>query len=123
MIVRRLVSRRAVRKGSTEEEPRRKRAARFLLVICTVGLLTGIAAWLNVWPFGNVQAMIAAVFGSGTVQVPAQSVFPAAQPVHKVVDVYDTPPAGHPTSAPPRRTSPTGSPTQEPRESPEPGDH
>jgi len=119
MIVRRLVSRRAVRKGSTEEEPRRKRAGRFLLVIFTVGLLTGIAAWLNVWPFGNVQAMIAAVFGSGTVQVPAQSVFPAVQPVHKVVDVYDTPPA---RSAPPSRTQPGASPTGEPRESPEPGD-
>lgn len=119
MIVRRLVSRRAARKGSTAEEPKRERAARFVVIVLSAGLLAGVSAWLNIWPFGNVQQIIAAVFGSGTVQVSAVSVFPSVGPVHKVVDVYSTPPP-RTTSAPPRTTNPT--PPTSPQESPEPGD-
>ena len=123
MIVRRLVSRRAARKGSTAEEPKRERAARFVVVVLSAGLLAGVSAWLNIWPFGNVQQIIAAVFGSGTVQVPAASVFPSVGPVQKVVDVYDAPPSRQ-TSAPPRATSrPTAQPTAEPSETAEPGDN
>lgn len=120
MIVRRLVSRRAARKGSTEEEPRRERAARFVVIVLSAGLLAGVSAWLSIWPFGNVQQIVAAVFGSGTIQVPAQTVFPSVGPVHKVVDVYDTPPPARRTTSPTQPPQSGGSP--EPRESPEPGD-
>ncbi|HET7420651.1 MAG TPA: hypothetical protein VFL27_09740 [Candidatus Dormibacteraeota bacterium] len=91
MIVRRLASRRLVKSGSTEEEPRRRRAKRFLLAILVAGLLSGVDAWLGIWPFGNVQALIQTAFPN-THQVPAQSVFPPVQPTHKTVDVYEPPP-------------------------------
>ena len=114
MIVRRLASRRLVRNGSTEEEPRRKRAARFLLIIFTAGVFAGVAAWLDVWPFGNIHTLIAEVFGSGgPSQIDAQTVYPSVAPVQKTVDVYATPP-------PARRTQPTAPASSRPHASPSP---
>lgn len=103
MIVRRLASRRLVKSGSTEEEPRRRRAARFVLAILIAGLLSFIAAWTGIWPFGSVQALIKTAFPN-TLQLPAQTVFPPVQPTHKTVNVYDHAPA-------PPRSEPTRPPT------------
>lgn len=117
MIVRRLAARRLVRSGSTEEEPRRKRAARFVLAILVAGVLSGAAAWLGVWPFGGVHAMLQKTFGPPQ-QLPALAVFPAVQPTHKTVDVYDPapparssqPPVAAPTAAPSSKPTPSHSP-------------
>lgn len=117
MIVRRLAARRLVRTGSTEEEPRRRRAARFVLAILIAGLLAFIAAWLGVWPFGNVQALIKTGFPN-TQQLPAQAVFPSVQPTHKTVDVYDPAPA-QPRTAPTQPPS-TAAPRTTPRPTPRP---
>lgn len=108
MIVRRLASRRLVKSGSTEEEPRRKRAARFLVLILGSGAFAGMAAALGIWPFGSFQTLYAEVFPTaGPPEVLASSVFPAAQPIHKTVDVYQTP-------APSRRSQPAAAPTARP---------
>lgn len=115
MIVRRLASRRLVRTGSTEEEPRRRRAARFLLAILIAGLLSGVDAWLGLWPFGSVHAMLKNAF-SAAQQLPAQSVFPPVQPTHRTVDVYDPPPVQKPTSEPTHNPSPH--PSHSPRPTP-----
>ena len=114
MIVRRLASRRLVKKGSTEQEPRRKRAARFLLVVFAAGAFSGLAAWLGVWPFGNIHTLIAEVFGStgGPPQISATNVYPSVQPVHRTVDVYDP--------AAPRRAEPTQKASPGPSQSPGP---
>ena len=128
MIVRRLASRRLVKSGSTEEEPRRKRAARFTVLILGSGIFAGTAAAIGIWPFGSFQTLYAQVFPTdGAAQVSAVTIFPAAQPIHKTVDVYQTPapvrrsqPAPVPTSGP--TAAPAPEPT-EPQESPEPGDH
>ena len=118
MIVRRLAARRLVKAGSTEEEPRRKRAARFLLMILGTGVFAGTAASLGIWPFGSFQTLFAEVVPrSGPPAVSAQSIFPPAQPIHKTVDVYASPPPARraqPTAAP------TARPTQAPRSSPSP---
>jgi hypothetical protein len=114
MIVRRLAARRLVKTGSTEEEPRRKRAARFLLVIFGAGTLAGTAASLGIWPFGSFQTLFAEVVPrSGPPLISAQSIFPPVQPVHKTVDVYATAP-------PVRRTQPTANPTDRPSQPPRP---
>lgn len=124
MIVRRLASRRLVKKGSTEEEPRRKRATRFLLLVFAAGAFSGLAAWLDVWPFGNVHTLITEVFGStaGPPQISATSVFPSVQPVHRTVDVYDPAPARRTQPPPQPGPSPSGSPqpSGSPRPSPPP---
>lgn len=119
MIVRRLAARRLVKTGSTEEEPRRRRAARFLLAILVAGLFSGIAAWLDVWPFGSVHALLNDAF-SNPPQLPAQTVFPPVQPTHRTVDVYDPAPAGAKTSEPSQPSQPpaTGSPRPTPRPTP-----
>lgn len=117
MIIRRLAARRLVKSGSTAEEPRRRRAARFLLAILIAGLLSGIDAWLGLWPFGNVQAMLKNAFGTAQ-PLPAQTVFPPVQPTHRTVDVYDPPPVqrsqapatSRPTANPGTTPRPTGSP-------------
>jgi len=112
MIVRRLAARRLVKTGSTEEEPRRKRAARFLLVILGTGVFAGTAAALGIWPFGSFQTLFAEVVPhSGPPEVSANSIFPPAQPIHKTVDVYASPP-------PVRRTQPTAAPTSRPPATP-----
>ena len=119
MIVRRLASRRLVKSGSTEEEPRRRRLARFVLAIIIAGLLAFIAAWLGIWPFGNVEALIKTAFPN-TQQLPAQVVFPSVQPTHRTVDVYDPAPAP-PRSAPappPSTATPRTSPRPTPRPTP-----
>jgi len=121
MIVRRLAARRLVKSGSTEEEPRRKRAARFLLAILIAGLISGVDAWLGLWPFGSVQALVKNALGTAQ-QLPAQAVFPSVQPTYKTVDVYDPPPASRPapTSQPTSRPTPSHSPRPTPRGSPSP---
>ena len=124
MIVRRLAARRLVRKGSTEEEPKRKRGFRFFLVIFTAGTLAGSAAWLGIWPFGNVQRLVKDVFGNGSNPViAAKTVFPSVQPTHQTVNVYDPAPPARQT-APPAQQSPRPSqsplPSGSPRPSPPP---
>ena len=119
MIVRRLASRRLVKSGSTTEEPRRRRAARFVLAILIAGLLSFIAAWTGLWPFGNVQALIKTAFPN-TQQLPAQILFPPVQPTHKTVDVYDpapAPPRSAPTQ-PPSTATPRTTPMTTPRTTP-----
>jgi NAD-dependent SIR2 family protein deacetylase len=112
MIVRRLASRRLVRNGSTEEEPRRKRAARFLVLIVGSGIFAGTAAALGIWPFGSFQAMYAEVFPTGgPSELSAASIFPSVAPIQKTVDVYQTP-------RPVRRSQPTAAPTSRPAASP-----
>lgn len=127
MIVRRLAARRLVRTGSTEEEPPRKRAARFLIIILVAGTLAGVASYLGVWPFANVQTLVKQTFGGGKPQIAAKTIFPPVQPVHKVVNVYDPAPAPQPTAAPttppPKatpRATPRATPSASPRGSPPP---
>lgn len=100
MIVRRLASRRLVRTGSTEEEPRRKRVLRFFVLSFGTGIFGGIAAALGIWPFGSFQTLYAELFPTGgPPQLSATTIFPAAQPIHKTVDLYQSP-------APVRRSEP-----------------
>lgn len=123
MIVRRLASRGVVRRGSTEEEPRRRRASRYLLIIFSAGALAGLASLLGVWPFGDVRAEIERWLYGTPPPIQASSIFPAVQPVHQLVNVYDPPPATHrtaPQPTSPATKSPTASPT--PRTSPPPDD-
>ncbi|HET9781503.1 MAG TPA: hypothetical protein VFR33_06965 [Candidatus Dormibacteraeota bacterium] len=124
MIVRRLASRRLVKRGSTEEEPRRKRAVRFLIFILGSGIFAGAAAAIGIWPFGSLQTLYAEVFpANGAPALAASTVFPSAQPIQKTVDVYASPKPWPPayTSRPaPAPPPPQQSP--EPQESPEPGD-
>jgi hypothetical protein len=123
MIVRRLAARKLVKHGSTEEEPRRKRAARFVLIIFAAGTLAGLAAWLDLWPFGSIQTLLADVFGSsGPPQVSAQSIFPPVQPTHKTVDVYATPPPPRPRPRPTSSAAPAGPPHPQPSATPSPPD-
>jgi hypothetical protein len=121
MIVRRLAARRLVKSGSTEEEPRRKRAAPFLLAILVAGLISGADAWLGLWPFGSVQAVLKSALGTAP-QLPAQVVFPSVQPTHKTVDVYDPPPVSRPAppAQPTSRPTPSYSPRPTPSYSPRP---
>jgi hypothetical protein len=112
MIVRRLASRRLVRSGSTEEEPRRKRTFRFLVLVFGSGIVAGTAAALGIWPFGSFQALYAEVVpSSGPPQLSATSIFPAAKPIHKTVDVYQSP-------APVRRSVPPATPSSRPTPGP-----
>ena len=92
MIVRRMAARGAVRRGSTDKEPRRKRAARYLLIIFSAGALAGLASLIGVWPFGDVKAEIDRLVYGTPPQIQASSIFPPVQPVHQVVNVYDPPP-------------------------------
>ena len=103
MIVRRLAARRLVRKGSTEPEPPRRRARRFFVWTVAAGGVAGAAAWLSLWPFGHFESIVRDVFGSGTVEVRADAVFPSVAPTQKVVNVYDppTPTRRPPAAAPP----------------------
>jgi hypothetical protein len=121
MIVRRLAARRLVKSGSTEEEPRRKRAKRFLLAILVAGLISGVDAGLGLWPFGSVQALVKNALVTAQ-QLPAQAVFPSVQPTHRTVDVYDPPPMSGtaPTSQPTSRPTPSHSPRPTPSHSPRP---
>lgn len=108
MIVRRLASRRLVKSGSTQEEPRRKRAIRFLVLIVGSGGFAGAAAAVGIWPFGSFQALYAEVFPpSSAPALAASTIFPTAQPIHKTVDVYQSP-------APVRRSQPTAAPSHRP---------
>ena len=91
MIVRRLASRRLVKHGSTEEEPRRKRAGRFVVLILGSGGFAGVAAAIGIWPFGSFQTLYAEAFPATVPAVAASSIFPAAQPIHQTVDVYASP--------------------------------
>lgn len=111
MIVRRLASRRLVKSGSTEEEPRRKRAARFVLAILLAGVLSGVAAWVGIWPFGSVHALIQSSLNPPS-QLPAEKIFPPVQPTHRTVDVYD--PALQQRSQPPTTAHPTPGTTPQP---------
>lgn len=128
MIVRRLAARGVVKTGSTEEEPRRKRAKRFLLIVFSFGALSGVLALLGIPPFGNIQTLINQVFYSAPNPVSASSIFPPVPPVHKVVDVYDPPPpaahrsAPNPPPAPVAQPTPTGTPRPTPSGSPPPDD-
>jgi hypothetical protein len=114
MIVRRLAARGLARTGSTEEDPRRKRAAKYLLIIFSAGAISGVAALIGLGPFGDLRALINGWVYGGPGQITASSVFPAVQPTHKTVNVYDPPPPARSTSRP---TSPA---TSNPQASPSP---
>jgi hypothetical protein len=124
MIVRRLASRGVVRRGSTDQEPRRKRGSRYLLIIFSAGALAGLASLLGVWPFGDVRAEINRWLYRVPPAIQASTIFPAVQPVHQVVNVYDPPPATHkpiPQPTSPATDRPHASPTDRPHASPTPG--
>jgi len=118
MIVRRLAARGVVKTGSTEEEPRRKRAKRFLLIVFSFGALSGVLALLGIPPFGNLQTLINQLFYSGPNTISASTLFPPVQAVHKVVDVYDPPPPAAHRSAPNPVAAPQPTPTRTPRPTP-----
>ena len=126
MIVRRLAARGLARAGSTEEDPRRKRAKRYLLIVFSAGAISGLAALIGIGPFGDLRALINEWVYGGPSQINASAVFPVAQPSHKTVDVYDpAPPArstSRPTSAPTSRPVASPSPTRSPRPTPSPDD-
>lgn len=110
MIVRRLAARGVVRRGSTEKEPRRRRASRYLLIIFSAGALTGVASLLGVWPFGGVHALVDRLLYSSPSQIAASTIFPPVPPVHQVVNVYDPPPASRSSAPKPPATGPTSPP-------------
>ena len=91
MITRRLAARGLVRKGSTEPQRPRRRAGRFLTLALTAGALAGAAAWLQVWPFGQMDTLVPEAARSQP-QLSAQSLFPPVTPKPRTVDVYDPPP-------------------------------
>lgn len=126
MIVRRLASRGLAHAGSTDADPRRKRASRYLLIIFSAGAISGLAALIGIGPFGDLRALVNAAVYGGPGEIRASEVFPSAQPTHKTVNVYDPPPAAA-QPAPTRTAAPAGSPprpTAEPTAEPtEPGDH
>ena len=119
MIVRRLAARRLVKPGSTAEDPARRRATRFVVVIFAAGVLSGAVAWLAFGPLGDIQGLVQDIFAGGPAQVPAQALFPSPEPAHRTVNVYDSPkPVSRPTTAPHHDdTAPPAS-----RTTPEPGD-
>jgi hypothetical protein len=119
MIVRRLAARRLVKPGSTAEEPVRRRATRFVVVVFAAGVLSGAAAWLAFGPFGDVQGLVLDIFAGGPAQISAQEIFPKPAPTHRVVDVYDPPAPGTSLPAPPPSRAASTPPAER---SSEPGD-
>ena len=129
MIVRRLAARGLARTGSTEEDPRRKRAKRYLLIVFSAGAISGLAALIGVGPFGDLRHLIDETIYGGPAEINASSLFPAAKPTYKTVDVYDPAPPARPTStagpsaAPtPSAAASTPSPRRSPRPTPTPDD-
>lgn len=126
MIVRRLAARGLTSAGSTEEDPRRRRAYRFLLIVFSAGAISGLAALIGLGPFGDLRALINVWIYGGPNQIQASSVFPLPQPTHKTVDVYASPPAARATSRPTEggggTANPSPRPSGSPRTSPPPDD-
>ena len=122
MIVRRLVARGLARTGSTEEDPRRRRAKRYLLIVFSAGTISGLAALIGLGPFGDLQVLINDWVYGGPAAINASAVFPTPAPTHRTVDVYDPAPVSRPTSQPTTQPTvrPTSSPTRRPRSSPSP---
>jgi hypothetical protein len=122
MIVRRLAARGLVRTGSTEEDPRRRRAYRYLLIIFSAGAISGVAALIGLGPFSDLRVLINDWVYGGPGQIQASSLFPVAQPTHKTVDVYDPPPpaAVRATNPPSSTTHPQPSLSPMPSGSPRP---
>lgn len=118
MIVRRLAARGLARAGSTDEDPRRKRASRYLLIIFSAGAISGLAALIGLGPFSDLHVLINQWVYGGPGQIQASSVFPAVQPTHRSVDVDDSPPpaTARGAEAPPssRPTPPPSSPRPSP---------
>ena len=126
MIVRRLASRGLAHTGSTEADPRRKRASRYLLIIFSAGAISGLAALIGIGPFSDLRVLVNAAVYGGPSQIQASAVFPSAQPTHKTVNVYDPPPAAaeqEPTRAPTHVPSPSAGSTPRPSPRPSPTDH
>lgn len=118
---RRIAARAAVSAGSMDKQPKQNRTGRFAVLILGAGGISGVAAMLGVWPFGSVQGLVSQiVHGSPSGPIEARSIFPAVQPVHQVIDVYDPPPAAPP--APPAAAPPKPSP-QPPMATPTPRHH
>ena len=125
MIVRRLAARGLARTGSTEEDPRRRRAKRYLLIVFSAGAISGLAALIGMGPFGDLRLLINEAIYGGPAQIQASSLFPAAKPTHATVDVYDPAPPARPTSTAqptPSAVSATPSPRRSPRPTPTPDD-
>lgn len=93
----------------------------------SAGAISGLAALIGIAPFGDLRVLINDSVYGGPNQIQAGSVFPAVQPTHKTVDVYDAAPPPARSSAPPTsqpQASPGSSPrpSHSPRPSPSPDD-
>jgi hypothetical protein len=116
-------SRRAVRGDRDEKKPSKNRLVRFVIVTLGAGVLAGVGAMLGIWPFSGLQALATQIVQSNTpAMIQAQSLFPAVQPVHKTVDVYDPPRQVPARPTPPGHPSPEPSSSPKPHPSPSPGD-
>jgi hypothetical protein len=121
MFVRRLATLRPARSTARDRKPRKSRAWRFIFITLGSGAL---AALIAIGIAGIPTVLSVAFPGDTPPQIDASAIFPPAQPVHKVVDVYDPPPrqAPRPSSVAPSRTSTPARPSPSARPSHPPDD-
>lgn len=94
-MIRRWAARTTLKVASRERRPAPHRAWRFILI--TLG--SGAVAALLAIAIAGVPTVLSLTFPSPGAEIPASAVFPRSDVVHRVVTVYDPPPA------PPRATS------------------
>jgi hypothetical protein len=113
MFVRRLANMRPARSTARDRTPRKSRVWRFVFITFGSGAL---AALIAIAIAGAPTVLSVAFPADSPPQIDASVLFPPAQPVHKVVNVYDPPPRQAPA---PRPVAPTSRPVT-PSPSPEP---
>jgi hypothetical protein len=79
---------------SGKKRNKRNRAGWYAALILGAGALTGIAALLGVWPFGDLRVFVSDAMRphASSSQIQARAIFPPVGPQHRVLDVYDAPP-------------------------------
>ena len=97
MFVRNLAALRPAKSTSRDRKPQKNRAWRFIFITFGSGALAAFVAIV----IAGVPTVLSLVFpGEPPPQIDASALFPPAQAVHKVVDVYDPPPRQAPQPRP-----------------------
>ena len=113
--------------GSQRSRPGRNRAWLFAWLTLGAGAGSGMAALIGTSFLMNLQTLFSAIAAQDGAppQIEARTLFPPVPAVHKVINVYDPPPAAAPSSPSPKppRATPTPSPRHSPRPTPTPGDN
>ncbi len=108
MFVRHLAALRPARSTSRDRKPQKNRAWRFIFITLGSGAL---AAFISI-VIAGVPTVLSLVFPAATPpQIEASALFPPAQAVHRVVDVYDPAPKQAPR---PRQAAASPTPTSKP---------